>query len=194
LESTVRISAKATGTAGVAQFTLVHIGASVVGIASVSRRAGAGEVAGCILAQGLMSACLGVFAFVNIGASGKSIALETGFASALVMGRQVAALGVLHAFGRNFRHFAFIDICTGEAVALVARKARTREATQSVGALSEHVARTILAFVLIWSRTSASSVTVIAVTFVIETGAVLATRSLRKQTITGALELGAVLV
>ena len=26
------------------------------------------------------------------------------------MGRQVAALGVLHAFGRNFRHFAFIDI------------------------------------------------------------------------------------
>lgn len=120
--------------------------------------------------------------------------MKTGFASALVMGRQVAALGVLHAFGRNFRHFAFIDICAGEAVALVARKARTREATQSVGALSEHVARTILAFVLIWSRTSASSVTVIAVTFVIETGAVLATRSLRKQTITGALELGAVLV
>lgn len=75
-----------------------------------------------------MSACLGVFAFINIGASSKSISLETGFASALVMGRQVAALGVLHAFGRNFGHLAFIDICTGEAVALVSRKARTREA------------------------------------------------------------------
>lgn len=151
MEPTVRISAKATGTAGIAQFALVHIGTSVVGIASVSGRAGAGVVAGCILAEGLMSASFGVFAFVNIGASGESIALETGFASTLVMGRQVAALGVLHTFGRNFGHFAFIDICTGEAVALVARKARTREAAQSVGTLSEHVARTILAFVLIWS-------------------------------------------
>lgn len=39
-----------------------------------------------------------------------SIALETGFALARIMGRQVAALGVLHAFSRQFRILAFVDI------------------------------------------------------------------------------------
>ena len=40
-----------------------------------------------------------------------SVALETRFAFARVVGRQVAALGVLHAFGRQFRILALVDIC-----------------------------------------------------------------------------------
>jgi hypothetical protein len=39
-----------------------------------------------------------------------SIALETGFTFAGVMGRQVAALGVFNAFGRQFRILALVDI------------------------------------------------------------------------------------
>jgi hypothetical protein len=39
-----------------------------------------------------------------------SVALETGFTFAGVMGRQVAALGVFNAFSRQFRILALVDI------------------------------------------------------------------------------------
>ena len=39
--------------------------------------------------------------------------------------------------------------CAGETVALVAGEARAKEAAQCVGALGEHVARPVLAFVFI---------------------------------------------
>lgn len=69
MESSFCVDAKATGSTRVAQLTLVYISASVVGIASITGWTGTGIITGRVLANGLVTACLWVFAFIDIGAS-----------------------------------------------------------------------------------------------------------------------------
>jgi len=110
------------------------------------------------------------------------------------MGRQVAALGVFNAFGRQFRILALVDIRAGETIAFVARVAGTGEAAQGIGTLCEHVTRSILALVFVWGRAAAASVAVITVALVIQTGTILASGTFGQDAITGAFEFAAVLV
>lgn len=90
------------------------------------------------------------------------------------MGRQVAALGVLHAFSRQFRILAFVDIRACETVAFITGIAGTGETAQGIGTLGEHVTRSILALVLVRRRAAAASISIVTMALVIETGAILA--------------------
>lgn len=133
-------------------------------------------------------------ALVNVQTLLLSIALETGFTFAGVVGRQVAALGIFNAFSSQFRILALVDIRAGETIAFIARVTGTGETAQSVGTLSENVTRSIFALVFVWSRAAAASVAIVTMALVIQTGAILASGTFSQDAITGAFEFGAVLV
>jgi hypothetical protein len=104
------------------------------------------------------------------------------------MRRQVTAFGVLYASTGDRRILAFVDILAVKTVAGVSWKTRAREAAQRVGAVGEHVARPVLAFVLVWHLTRTSTVSVVTMAKGVETRAVLTGRSFFSLAVVRALE------
>lgn len=172
-----RIVADRVGPAGVVS-AFVHIVAFSVSVSRVSR----GAVAR-VASRNVLTLCVGparqrILAFVDIVAGDCGVSCEALFALADVVSRQVAALGVLHTQGSQRRNFAFVDVVTIEAVALVARKTGTVEAAHGVGAVRKHVARSVLALVLVWHLAAFAAVAVVAVTQVVQAGTVTTPRHL----------------
>jgi len=120
--------------------------------------------------------------------------LETGSAAALEAGRQVAAFRVLPAFSSHSRVLALVNVRAAESVAFVTRETGAEEAAQGVGAMSEHVARSVPALIFVGSGASATAVSVVTVAFVIEACAVLAFSSLGQHAVGCAFQFGAILV
>ena len=108
-----------------------------------------------------------------------SVALEPFFAFADEMGRQVAAFGVLHATGGQDRVQAFVDVHAVVSVAGVAFSTGAKVATDSIGTISENVARSVLAFVVVRHITAFTTVAVVAVTLAIQTSSMFALASCR---------------
>lgn len=104
------------------------------------------------------------------------------------MRRQVTAFGVLYAPTDDGWILAFVDILAVKPIADVSWKTRTREAAQRVGAMSEHVTRPVLAFVLVWHLTRTSTVSVVTMAKGVETRAVLTGRSFFSLAVVRALE------
>lgn len=165
-----------TGSADIRVGALVHILATlpIRIVAHIALRAGACVIARRVGAQGVRAAVLRIAALVHIRAKNLAVALVAILALAEEVRRQVAALGVLHA-ARCYRGIlAFVNVFTMEAIATIARKAGTREAAQCVRAMGKHVARPLLAFVLIFVHAVAAAVAVIAMADAVQTRAICA--------------------
>lgn len=173
-----RVVAHRVGTARVAP-TLVHIVTFGRGVPRVSGRAEAGVAARSVLALGVEAARVGVLTLVHVVAGDRRVPGEALLALADVVARQVAALGVLHAQRGQGGNLALVDVVAVEAVALVAREAGAVEAAHGVGAVGEHVARPVLALVLVGHLASLAAVAVVAVAQVVQAGAISAPGHLR---------------
>lgn len=94
---------------------------------------------------------------------------EALFAFANKMTRQIATLRVLGTKSCQGWNFAFIDIMAWEAIAVITGKAWTIETAHGIGAMSKHVAWSVLAFVLVWKVATFATEAVIAIAKVVQT-------------------------
>lgn len=159
--------------------TLVQVVTLCRGVPRVSGRAEAGVAARRVLALGVDSTGVGVLALVHIVAGDRGVPRESLLAFADIVSGQVAALGVLHAQRSQGGNLALVDVVAVEAVALVAREAGAVEAAHGVRAVGEHIARPVLALVLVGHLASFAPVAVVAVAQVVQAGAVAAPGHLR---------------
>lgn len=177
LEAARKIVAHGVGTARVVS-ALVDIVTFDRGVSCESLGADALVAAGHIVAEGVQAAGVRVLALVNVVAGHCGVSGESSLALADVVSRQVAALGVLHAQRGQRWDLALVDVVAVEPISFVSRKTGTVEAAHGVGAVGEHVARPVLALVLVWHLATFASVSVVTVAQVVQTGAVRTPRHL----------------
>lgn len=128
------------------------------------------------------------FALVDISALDTSVTLESRLALAHIMSRKIATLRVLHALGRELRNLALINVCAFVPVSFVTLIARAEVAAERVGAVAEHVARSVLALVHVGHVTAFASVTIVTVALRVQARAVLALAPCRVQTVVCAFD------
>lgn len=151
---------------------LVHVVALDRGVAGEPVGADARVASRHVAALRVQAARVRVLALVNVVAGDGGVPGESPLALADVVARQVATLGVLHAQGSQRRNLALVDVVAVEAVSLVTGEAGAVEAAHGVRTVGKHVARPILALVLVWHLTTLASVAVVAVTQVVKAGTV----------------------
>lgn len=173
-EAARQVVAHRVGTARVVS-ALVDVVTLDRGVSSKSVGADALVATRHVVALGVQAACVRVLALVDVVAGHSGVAGEASLALADVVSRQVAALCVLHTQGGQSRDLALVDVVAVEAVPLVAGKTGTVEAAHGVGAVGEHVARPVLALVLVWHFAALASVAIVTVAQVVQAGAVRTT-------------------
>jgi hypothetical protein len=188
LSATDHVGADGTGSAGVRIFAFVLVDAAIERVTYEAFRTRAGVVSGRVETKSILSAGVGLSAFVDIETLNFSVSFESCVTFAKEMGWQVATPRVFHAPPRYRGILAFVNILAVEAVAPVPGVASAREAAQGVGAVGEDVARPVFALVLVWNFTVASSISVVAMALAVQASAILTGGSILFVTIICTLE------
>lgn len=171
LKAAGKVVAHGVGAARVVS-ALVDIVTFDRGVSGESVGADALVAARYVVTEGVQAAGVRVLALVNVVAGHGGVAGEASLTLADVVSRQVAALGVLHAQRCQRGYLTLVDVVAVEPVSFVSWKTGAVEAAHGVGAVGEHVARPVLALVLVWHFAAFASVAVVTVAQVVQAGPV----------------------
>lgn len=151
LKATLEICAQCTRTACIGQQTFVDVATSIVRIAFKTGPTYARMIARRIEALGVHSADATTGTLVHIDAEYACVALVAIVTLAFPVARFIATFCIFDAKRCNRRIQTFIDIFADQTITAISVATFTLKTANGILAFGEHIARSIIAFVLIWN-------------------------------------------